>query len=64
MPPPHPREIGLPQHGTGEMTLAQVGAREHRLHYCLRERSMAWPTSQSMKQSMDTSMARSICQVA
>src|SRR5829696_8353406 len=36
---PRPREIGLLQHGTGEMTLAQVGAREHRLHYCLREHS-------------------------
>src|SRR5215203_4907831 len=53
---PRPREIGLPQHGTGEMTHAQVGAREHGLHYCLRERSVAWPTSQSTQQSMDTFM--------
>jgi len=49
MPPPRSREIGLPQHGAREMTLAQVRARERGHHYCLRARSVAWPTSHSTK---------------
>jgi hypothetical protein len=33
--------------GAGEMTLAQVGAREHGLLYYLREYFVAWPTQVS-----------------
>src|SRR5919112_3635128 len=44
---PCPREIRPPHHGTVEMTLAQVGAREHGLLYYLRKYFVAWPTQVS-----------------